>query len=281
MPFERPSPPQKRRNQVILGVAILLVAAGAAVLYSPLAKSAAAAEPGPRESHGLGQASLRASAGKAGVKVVKASSIEATSLESADAVAAELAAAEETAAEELAAAEEAAAADLAAVEAAVAAEVAAAEALAAAGAVAEEEVAAAEAAAPRPGPSPASLAACDSFACLRENQVPGAKYPFPHFVIIGFAKSATTSIADYLRYHPEVSYPTKKVRSGAGRGGGGGALSVPGARVSHVIQAAVTRLTACTQCFHEYVRRSCTTLTRCATPRRPATPPRRGTTSET
>ena len=210
----RASPQQKRRNRVVLAVTILLAAAGAAFLYSPLRIKSAAAEPGPGNAHGL------RSAGTAGVSV-KASSIVLPSTESADAAAADLAAAEEAAAEELAATEEAAAADLAAAEAAAAAEVAAAEeqaaALAAVGAVTEEEVAAAEAAAPRPEPTPASLAACESFACLRENQVPGAKYPFPHFIIIGFAKSATTSIADYLRYHPDVSYPTKKVRATRGR----------------------------------------------------------------
>ncbi|EFN58047.1 hypothetical protein CHLNCDRAFT_142283 [Chlorella variabilis] len=59
----------------------------------------------------------------------------------------------------------------------------------------------------------AAVGACTDFACLRQaNQLPRApgQFPFPHFLVIGFPKCATTSIYCHLIQHPQVQHPKLK-----------------------------------------------------------------------
>ncbi|KAL4443805.1 hypothetical protein ABPG75_011542 [Micractinium tetrahymenae] len=59
----------------------------------------------------------------------------------------------------------------------------------------------------------AALAACTDFACLRRvNDMPRApgQFHFPHFMVIGFPKCATTSIYCHLIQHLQVQHPREK-----------------------------------------------------------------------
>ncbi|KAL4443808.1 hypothetical protein ABPG75_011545 [Micractinium tetrahymenae] len=59
----------------------------------------------------------------------------------------------------------------------------------------------------------AAVAACSNFSCLQEaNQLPRApgQFRFPHFMVIGFPKCATTSIYCHLIQHPQVQYAKDK-----------------------------------------------------------------------
>lgn len=78
--------------------------------------------------------------------------------------------------------------------------------LAALNGLAEEQQQAAEA-------YTAALAACSDFACLRRaNELPRApgQFRFPHFMVVGFPKCATTSIYCHLIQHPQVQHPREK-----------------------------------------------------------------------
>jgi hypothetical protein len=62
----------------------------------------------------------------------------------------------------------------------------------------------------------AAVAACRSFACLREaHKRPAgeARFNFPHAMIIGFPKCATTSLYAYLSHHPEGIASSVKARA--------------------------------------------------------------------
>jgi hypothetical protein len=81
---------------------------------------------------------------------------------------------------------------------------------------AEARVAAAQRAARAAAPgSPflAALAACATLACVRDaHALPrgAARYDFPHFVIAGFQKAATTSLYHWLALHPQVAPSSPK-----------------------------------------------------------------------
>ena len=47
----------------------------------------------------------------------------------------------------------------------------------------------------------------------RAHQRPG-KFGFPHFLIIGFPKAATTSLHEYLKHHKQGLNPRIKARRG-------------------------------------------------------------------
>ncbi|PSC68100.1 deacetylase sulfotransferase [Micractinium conductrix] len=58
-----------------------------------------------------------------------------------------------------------------------------------------------------------AVAACQDFDCLRQaNELPRApgQFRFPHFMVIGFPKCATTSIYCHLIQHPAVQHPKEK-----------------------------------------------------------------------
>lgn len=58
-----------------------------------------------------------------------------------------------------------------------------------------------------------AMAACSNFSCLQEaNKLPRApgQFPFPHFMVIGFPKCATTSLYCHLIQHPQVQHPKEK-----------------------------------------------------------------------
>ncbi|PSC68106.1 sulfotransferase [Micractinium conductrix] len=59
----------------------------------------------------------------------------------------------------------------------------------------------------------AAVSACANFRCLRQaNKLPRApgQFRFPHFMVIGFPKCATTSIYCHLIQHPQVQYAKDK-----------------------------------------------------------------------
>ncbi|EFN58048.1 hypothetical protein CHLNCDRAFT_142285 [Chlorella variabilis] len=59
----------------------------------------------------------------------------------------------------------------------------------------------------------AAVGACTDFACLRQaNQLPRApgQFPFPHFLVIGFPKCATSSLYCHLIQHPQIQHPKEK-----------------------------------------------------------------------
>jgi hypothetical protein len=59
----------------------------------------------------------------------------------------------------------------------------------------------------------AALAACATLACVRDaHALPrgAARYDFPHFVIAGFQKAATTSLYHWLALHPQVAPSSPK-----------------------------------------------------------------------
>ena len=58
-----------------------------------------------------------------------------------------------------------------------------------------------------------ALPTCETFKCLRDAHLQpkgDAKYNFPHFIIAGYSKSASTSLYKYLIRHPDVVVPKKK-----------------------------------------------------------------------
>ncbi len=58
-----------------------------------------------------------------------------------------------------------------------------------------------------------AVRSCRSLRCLRDAHLQprgGAKFNFPHFMIAGWSKSATTSVYQYLNDHPQVLSPTQK-----------------------------------------------------------------------
>ena len=58
-----------------------------------------------------------------------------------------------------------------------------------------------------------AIRGCQTFECLQmaHTRPPGpAKYNFPHFIMIGWQKTATTSIFAHLNFHPEISRPWDK-----------------------------------------------------------------------
>ena len=63
-----------------------------------------------------------------------------------------------------------------------------------------------------------ALSACTDFVCLQRanalERAPG-QFHFPHFLVIGFPKCATTSLYCHLIQHPQVQHPQLKVRAWA------------------------------------------------------------------
>ena len=58
-----------------------------------------------------------------------------------------------------------------------------------------------------------AIKTCETFQCLREaHMLPrgNATFNYPHFMIAGYSKSATTSLHGYLSRHPNVLTPLKK-----------------------------------------------------------------------
>ncbi|KAI8102861.1 hypothetical protein M9434_005653 [Picochlorum sp. BPE23] len=58
-----------------------------------------------------------------------------------------------------------------------------------------------------------AIKTCETFNCLREAHLlpkGNATYNFPHFIIAGYSKSATTSLYRYLNTHPAFMNPKKK-----------------------------------------------------------------------
>ncbi len=58
-----------------------------------------------------------------------------------------------------------------------------------------------------------AIKTCETFNCIREAHVlpkGNATYNFPHFIIAGYSKSATTSLYRYLNTHPAFMNPKKK-----------------------------------------------------------------------
>lgn len=71
--------------------------------------------------------------------------------------------------------------------------------------------------APRPGPEVPfldALASCRSLACLRDAHARprrAGQFNFPHALVVGWQKSATTSLYEHLKRHPEVLESAAKV----------------------------------------------------------------------
>lgn len=60
-----------------------------------------------------------------------------------------------------------------------------------------------------------AIETCDTLRCIRDAHLQPrgkAKFNFPHFIIAGYSKSATTSLFRYLITHPSVATPARKVR---------------------------------------------------------------------
>ncbi len=58
-----------------------------------------------------------------------------------------------------------------------------------------------------------ALATCETFRCVRDAHLQPrgpAAFNYPHFMIAGWSKSATTSLHHYLAKHPGVKMPAKK-----------------------------------------------------------------------
>jgi len=59
-----------------------------------------------------------------------------------------------------------------------------------------------------------ALKTCETLKCVRDAHLQprtkGEKFNFPHFIIAGYSKSATTSMYKYLIHHPEVVVPKVK-----------------------------------------------------------------------
>ena len=61
-----------------------------------------------------------------------------------------------------------------------------------------------------------ALPTCETFKCVRDAHLQprgGAKYNFPHFIIAGYSKSASTSVYKHLIRHPQVVVPMVKEAS--------------------------------------------------------------------
>ncbi|GBF98959.1 hypothetical protein Rsub_12605 [Raphidocelis subcapitata] len=62
-----------------------------------------------------------------------------------------------------------------------------------------------------------ALRNCTDFACVRKAHTRPGKFNFPHFLIIGFPKAATTSLHYYLTQHPQALNPRIKEAHGNAR----------------------------------------------------------------
>jgi hypothetical protein len=61
-----------------------------------------------------------------------------------------------------------------------------------------------------------ALPTCETFKCVRDAHLQPrgeAKYNFPHFIIAGYSKSASTSLYKHLIRHPQVVVPKVKEAS--------------------------------------------------------------------